>query len=264
MFGMMTGFGVFAVLIFWLQGALQVGPSKAAAISTAFGVAFLFGRLALGAVYDHLGSRRFAKSLTALNVTLHLLLAVQQAVDGGVHDPTTEAMYTTPLLVCVLICNAGAVTTWGPLTLDLLGPRAKHAMPLMVTSLSLAQAVGSMLIGTFVAALGPTDAILPFVSIAGGCNLLGGALLWRMLSQQARDAAKHAPSRRKAESDSPIAAEGTLPSPPALPPSSHGRLAHADDATVHATPPTSSTIGMALAPGLSRSDDPCFQDHDQK
>lgn len=65
--------------------------------------------------------------------------------------------------------------------LDLLGAYGKLALPLMVTSLSFSQAVGSSLIGALADARGVTDALLPFVSIVGCACALSGVCLYRVL-----------------------------------------------------------------------------------
>jgi len=178
---MLSGFAFFAIMLPWLQTALALPPTEAGAASTAFGMAFLIGRLVLGAVYDRLGARRFALMLHAANVTLHFVLAVEQAIDGGRHRPATEAAFVVPLLLLLLVCNAGTVTMWGPLSIDLLGAEGKQALPLMVTSLSAAQAVGASLMGALADAHGVADSLLPFFLLAGSATALSGALLRKVL-----------------------------------------------------------------------------------
>jgi len=70
---------------------------------------------------------------------------------------------------------------WGPLTIELLGPEGKLALPLMVTSLSAAQSVGASLIGKLAEAHGVADALLPFVALAGAANAVTTVCLREVL-----------------------------------------------------------------------------------
>lgn len=125
---LLSGFALYAVLLYWLEVALALQPAQAGAVSTGFGMAFLVGRLGLGCVYDRLGSHTFARALHWTNLSLHAVLGLQQIVDRGEHQPTTEAACVVPLLILLLLCNAGAVTMWGPLTVSV-GPLQRGAFP---------------------------------------------------------------------------------------------------------------------------------------
>ena len=176
----LPGFALFAVLLFWLEEAVELSPSASGAAATVFSAVFLVGRLGLGAGYDRVGARAYAVFVTATNIVLHGLLAAQQALPLA-RTSSGRSMMAVPLLLLLLFCNAGTVTSWGPLTLDLLGAQGKLVMPYMVTSLSAAQALGSTLLGGLTEARGPADALLPYALAAGAANVLGAVLLWALL-----------------------------------------------------------------------------------
>ena len=135
---MTFGFGIHAVLLYYLQGAMGFSPGGASAASAGLGGSFLFARLAVGFAYDWLGARRFALALHGSNLLLHACFVLQQRLSGHwfILDPVAPAgadalaiagtpreealsreaaPLVWPLLVLLLCCNAGAVTCWGPL-----------------------------------------------------------------------------------------------------------------------------------------------------
>lgn len=188
---MVSGFALFGILLFWLEEAAQLSAGPASVAAAAFSIVFLLGRVILGSHYDRIGARRFAVQLSAANISLHALLAVQQG--AMTRTPSTELTITAPILILLVLCNAGAITSWGPLSLDLLGAQGKRVLPYMVTCLSMAQACGSALIGTLAASQGPSHAILPFAIIVGVANVLGAVALRKLLL--AADAATGSPRK---------------------------------------------------------------------
>jgi len=171
---MTFGFGVHAVLLYYLQGAMGFSPEGAGLTSAALGGSFLLARLAVGFSYDWLGARRFALALHGSNLVLHACFVLQQRLSGHLFvlapavprgEPLSReaAPLVWPLLVLLLCCNAGAVTCWGPLTLDLLGAsEGRRWMGVMVSSISIAQAVGSAAVGLAISRRGIADAMLVF------------------------------------------------------------------------------------------------------
>lgn len=201
---MAFGFGLFAVLLYFLQGAVGLTAQRAAAVAAGFGIVFLAARLGSGMAYDRLGARRFALSLHCTNLALHACLVAQQlSVSPPPADPRQAAAATAvddagtgasafgggaaawslwPILVLLLSCNAGAVTCWGPLSLDLLGPsRGKRWMGVMVSSISLAQAAGSASMGLVVSLRGIDRAMLAFAAGTGSATALSSACLLVLL-----------------------------------------------------------------------------------
>jgi MFS family permease len=126
---MLSGFGIFAVLLYWLEEAADLPPAAAGGAASGFGAAFLLGRVGAGGLYDRVGARRFAIFFGIANLVLHAALALEQALLPVPRTAALERWVTAPLLVLLLLTNAGAVTAWGPLTLDLLGPSGKLTMP---------------------------------------------------------------------------------------------------------------------------------------
>jgi hypothetical protein len=209
---MSFGFGLFAVLLYFLQGAVGLSAHRAAAVSAGFGIVFLVARLGAGVAYDRLGARRFALTLHWANLILHGCLVAQQlsvsppqpaapaappqigaaAADGGGAGSSAFpagglAWSLWPILVLLLCCNAGAVTCWGPLSLDLLGPsRGKRWMGVLVSSISLAQTAGSAFMGLAVSLRGIGRAMLAFAIGTGTATALSSACLLVLLRQGAR------------------------------------------------------------------------------
>jgi hypothetical protein len=205
---MAFGFGLFAVLLYFLQGAVGLSPQRAAGVAAGFGIVFLLARLGAGVAYDRLGARRFALTLHCTNLALHACLVAQQLsvapppavpapaappqaaeADGGStgapgRGAASWALW--PILVLLLCCNAGAVTCWGPLSLDLLGAsRGKRWMGVMVSSISLAQASGSAAMGLVVSLRGIGAAMLAFAAGTGIATALSSACLLVLLRQGA-------------------------------------------------------------------------------
>jgi len=185
---------------------------RAAAVAAGFGIVFLAARLGAGVAYDRLGGRWFAISLHCTNLALHACLVAQQlsvspppadpadppqaAAATAVDDAGTgasafgggaAAWSLWPILVLLLSCNAGAVTCWGPLSLDLLGPsRGKQWMGVMVSSISLAQAAGSASMGLAVSLRGIDRAMLAFAAGTGSATALSSACLLVLLRKGPR------------------------------------------------------------------------------
>ena len=169
-----------------LAAARAQAPSTlVAAVSIGCTSVLMVARPLSGVVYDRVGAGRFLPGLQGAQLATHALLAAQQAT--GVGDP-----WAPPLLVFAIFgCFAAAVTSWAPLTLDLL--RKPEVLPTMLLALPAAQALSAALMGLLVdlhsrgsdssrashgAAL---DALRSFATIMTGAHALALALGLRLL-----------------------------------------------------------------------------------
>ena len=149
----------------------------------------MFGRPLTGFLYDGIGARRYSLLLMSAQVSpghtlapttvedapvcadtcaqpeghacsqvlIHALLALQQL--AGIASAVLG-----PLLVFLLFFTfAGAITTWAPLTIDLLQRPA--AMPLVLTALPTAQAFSAAIIGTLMQIQGVLAAFRSFICL---------------------------------------------------------------------------------------------------
>ena len=214
-----------------LPGLSAAAPAAPAAVVAAVSVGctscIMFGRPLSGLLYDHIGARRYLLLLmgtqasarptfrhardtracvrgrarrkatwlqAVLNervracpqVLVHALLALQQL--AGVCSATLG-----PLLVFLLFLSfAGAITTWAPLTIDLLQRPA--AMPLVLTALPTAQALSAALIGTLMQVQGVLAAFRSFVCLmllVHTFMLLARCRLLALCSEAAAPLARH-------------------------------------------------------------------------
>jgi len=121
------------------EAEARAPASVVAAVSIFCTSVIMVARPLSGALYDRVGPRRFLTGLQLAQLAVHALLVAQQATRIG-------GLWLPPLLIsCLFGCFAAAVTSWAPLTLDLL--RRAEALPTMLIALPAAQALSAALMG---------------------------------------------------------------------------------------------------------------------
>ena len=196
--GMMSGFGIFHVLEFWLEAMLhptnydanlatpadaELGPTIGAdavpaadasqvVLASAGVVAFvIIGRPAAGVLYDRLGAHRFFLVTQSAQLLAHALLASHLL---AARRPS--AALAVPLVGAILFCWSAAMTAWAPLTLDLLC--RPDALSFMIVSIPSAQTFSGLLMGALLPDHGPLGAMRAFIAAMGLANV-SSLLLYR-------------------------------------------------------------------------------------
>eukprot|EP00965_Chrysotila_dentata_P252536 6210735-Pleurochrysis_carterae.AAC.2 len=134
---MAPGFGIFTVLDFWLEEVLKPSPVYVTStVVLACTSIMMVARPATGFAYDALGVRRYTALLISSQLAFHVLFVLQQTsgFGGNIGAKVAPAM----LMVGILACFSAAITSWAPLTIDVL--RKPEAVPIVLISLPTAQA----------------------------------------------------------------------------------------------------------------------------
>jgi len=180
LFGMAPGFGIFTVLDFWLEEVLKPSPVYVTStVVLACTSIMMVARPATGFAYDALGVRRYTALLISSQLAFHVLFVLQQTsgFGGNIGAKVAPAM----LMVGILACFSAAITSWAPLTIDVL--RKPEAVPIVLISLPTAQGLSAAVFGLLLQSSAVQDAMTSFIALMSICHLLSFVFRWWILRE---------------------------------------------------------------------------------